>query len=165
MCIKGDLTFIVIALGSLLIILTDTIVLKQIIDKSDMIQSTSDPYLYQICYKPQIRLRIVFTAYAIVASSICFMLSSVLLVIGEQSSCFLSIVKWITEFTYVAFGPILFTFCAYGLISLPRISYHCDTSKLVESFSIEDHIILLLCTAVSFAIVFMYALKFTNDVI
>ena len=48
----SDFSLKLIAAACLLIIVTDTFVLQQILDKQDIIHLTSDPNIYATCYKP-----------------------------------------------------------------------------------------------------------------
>ena len=80
-----------------------------------MIHLTSDPTVYATCYKPQIRMRVIFTGYAILSATVCFVLTMALMVCDEFSEWFDKIVNWIAEFMYISFGPILFTFCMMGV--------------------------------------------------
>jgi len=118
MC-SSDFSLKLIAAACLLIIVTDTFVLQQIMEKQQLIQMTSEPEIYSDCYKPQIRMRIVFTGYAILSATVCFVLTMALMCCNEFSAWFDKIVNWIAEFMYAAFGPILFTFCLCGIGSIP----------------------------------------------
>lgn len=80
---------------------------------------TSEPLIYQTCYKPQIRMRLIFTAYAILSAAICFILTMAVMVCEEFSDWFDKIVSYVAEFMYLAFGPVLLTFCLAGLWSVP----------------------------------------------
>ena len=64
-------------------------------------------------------MRIIFTAYAILSAAICFILTMALMICDEFSDLFDKIVHNIAEFMYVAFGPILFTFCLFGIFAIP----------------------------------------------
>ena len=51
MC-TADLSLKLIAASCLLIIATDSFVMQQILEKQDLIQLTSDPEIFQSCFKP-----------------------------------------------------------------------------------------------------------------
>ena len=118
MC-SSDFSLKLIAAACLLIMITDSFVMQQIVEKQNMIHLTSEPEIYQECYKPQIRMRIIFTGYAILSAAVCFVLTRALMVCEEFSDWFDKIVHYIAEFMYLAFGPILFTFCLFGILAIP----------------------------------------------
>ena len=157
MC-SSDFSLKLIAAACLLIIATDSFVLQQILDKQDLIHMTSDPTVYQECYKPQIRMRIIFTAYAINSAGVCFVLTMALMWCDEFSEWFDKIVNWVAEYMYLAFGPILFCFCLFGLGSIPELSHECTPTRVTDRLNLMDITILLICTALSFCIVFLYGL-------
>ena len=161
MC-TSDFSLKLIAAACLLIIATDSFVLQQILDKQDLIHMTSDPEVYQECYKPQIRMRIIFTAYAINSAGVCFVLTMALMWCDEFSEWFDKIVNWVAEYMYLAFGPVLFCFCLFGLTSIPELAHECTPTRITERLNLMDITILLICTALSFCIVFLYGLQHTN---
>ena len=124
MC-SSDFSLKLIAAACLLIMITDSFVMQQIIEKENMIHMTSEQGIYEECYKPQIRMRVIFTAYAILSAAVCFVLTMALMCCEEFSDVFDKIVHWIAEFMYVAFGPVLFTFCLFGLVSIPQLAHEC----------------------------------------
>lgn len=163
MC-SSDFSLKLIAGACMLIIVTDSFVLQQIMDKENIIHMTSDPEVYQQCYKPQIRMRIIFTAYAILSSCICLILTTAVMVCDESSQWFDRIVNWVAEFMYLAFGPVLFTFCIFGLYSAPQLAHECHPTYVTDNLNLMDITILLICTGLSFSIVFIYALQYTNRI-
>ena len=80
-----------------------------------MIHLTVQPRIYNECYKPQIRMRLIFTGYAVVSAIACFILTSAVIICDEFSEWFDKVVNYIIEFIYFAFGPALFTFCLFGI--------------------------------------------------
>ena len=115
MCCNSDCSLKLIALACILIIATDTYVMHQILEKQNMIHLTVQPKIYNECYKPQIRMRLIFTGYAVVSAIACFILTSAVIICDEFSEWFDKIVNYIIEFIYFAFGPALFTFCIFGV--------------------------------------------------
>jgi len=93
--------------------------MQQIVEKQNVIHMTSELAIYEECYKPQIRMRIIFTAYAILSAAVCFILTMALMCCEEFSEWFDKIVHYIAEFMYIAFGPVLFLFCLFGIVSVP----------------------------------------------
>ena len=63
---------------------------------------------------------------------------------------------------YVAFGPVLFLFCLFGFASLPNLAYECLPTKIGERLNLMDVFILIICAALSFIILFMFALGRVN---
>ena len=118
MC-TNDLSLKLIAMACMIIIVTDSFVMSQIVQREGVIHMTSEPHIYQTCYKPQIRMRLIFTAYAILSAAICFILTMAVMVCEEFSDWFDKIVSCVAEFMYLAFGPVLLTFCLAGLWSVP----------------------------------------------
>ena len=119
---------------------------------------TSEPDVYTDCYKPQIRMRIIFTAYAILSAAVCFVLTMALMCCDEFSEWFDKIVNYVAEFMYVAFGPVLFTMCLFGIYSIPNLAHECHPTYISHNLNLMDITILLICTGLSFCIVFLYAL-------
>ena len=99
-------------------------------EKEDLIHLTSEPEIYAGCYKPQIRMRLVFTAYAILSAAVCFVLTLALMCCDEYSDWFDKIVNWIAEFMYIAFGPVLFTFCLCGIAKVPELAHECHPTYI-----------------------------------
>ena len=64
-------------------------------------------------------MRIIFTGYAILSAAVCFVLTMALMCCEEFSDLFDKIVHCIAEFMYLAFGPVLFTFCLFGILAIP----------------------------------------------
>ena len=162
MC-TSDLSLKLIAAACLLIIFTDSFVLQQIMEKEELIHLTSDPAVYASCYKPQIRMRIIFTAYAILSSAICLVLTMAVMCCEEFSQWFDKIVNAVAEFMYLAFGPVLFTFCLIGLYSVPELAHECHPTYVSNNLNLMDVTILLVCLGLSFCITFIYALQYTNQ--
>ncbi len=129
MC-SSDFSLKLIAGACLLIIVTDSFVMQQILEKEQIIHMTSEPEIYQSCYKPQIRMRVIFTAYAILSASVCFVLTVALMICDEFSDWFDKIVNWVAEFMYASFGPILLTFCLFGLFSIPELAHECHPNYI-----------------------------------
>ena len=103
-------------------------------------------------------MRVVFTGYAILSAGVCFVLTLALMCCDEFSEWFDRLVNWIAEFMYVAFGPVLFTFCLAGILSIPNLAHECHPTYIGSNLNLMDITILLICTALSFCIVFIYAL-------
>ena len=127
-----------------------------------MIHLTVQPRIYNECYKPQIRMRLIFTGYAVVSAIACFILTSAVIICDEFSEWFDKIVNYVAEFMYVAFGPVLFTMCLFGIYSIPNLAHECHPTYISHNLNLMDITILLICTGLSFCIVFLYALQHTN---
>ena len=107
-------------------------------------------------------MRIIFTAYAILSASVCFVLTMALMCCDEFSDWFDKIVNAVAEFMYAAFGPVLFTFCLFGLFSMPQLAHECHPTYIGSNLNLMDITILIICSGLSFCIVFIYALQYTN---
>ena len=107
-------------------------------------------------------MRIIFTGYAINSASVCFLLTIALMVFDEYSEMFDRVVNLIADYMYIAFGPVLFVFCLFGLTSIPELSHECLPTRIGDRLNLMDVCILLVCTALSFSILFIYALQYTN---
>ena len=81
-----------------------------------------------------------------------------LMVCDEFSEWFDKIVNWIADFMYISFGPILFTFCMMGVYQIPSLAHECHPTYITSNLNLMDITILLICTALSFGIVFIYGL-------
>jgi hypothetical protein len=107
-------------------------------------------------------MRIVFTGYAINSATVCLLLSLALMVFGEDHHRFNQCVDLIADYMYIAFGPVLFCFCLFGFASLPNLAYECTPTHIGNRLNLMDVFILLVCAALSFAVLFIYALGKTN---
>ena len=103
-------------------------------------------------------MRIIFTAYAILSAVVCFVLTMAVMVCDEFSDWFDKIINGVAEFMYLAFGPVLLTFCLAGVWSVPQLAHECHPNYISENLNLMDITILLICTSLSFVIVFLYAL-------
>ena len=91
-----------------------------------MLHKLVEPEVYHNCYKPQYRMRIIFTGYAINSAGVCFILTMALIMCDEMSQTFERIVNWVSEYMYFLFGPVLFTFCLFGLANMQAIMSECQ---------------------------------------
>ena len=103
-------------------------------------------------------MRIIFTAYAILSAAVCFVLTMAVMMCDEFSDWFDKIINGVAEFMYLAFGPVLLTFCLAGVWSVPQLAHECHPNYISENLNLMDITILLICTSLSFVIVFLYAL-------
>ena len=88
MCCSADFSLKLIAASCILIIATDSFVMQQILVRKDQIKLSSDPEVFRDCFKPQIRMRLIFTGYAINSAAVCLLLSLSLMVFGEDHARF-----------------------------------------------------------------------------
>ena len=94
----GDFTFKLIAVGCLLIILADVSVLQQVIEKESFDNRKDvNTVMYKECLHPQMQMKLVFTGYAIFASSFCFLLTLMVIFCDESSEYFNRSIKLITH--------------------------------------------------------------------
>ena len=107
-------------------------------------------------------MRLIFTGYAINSAAVCLMLSFALMVFGEDHVRFNQCVDLIADYMYVAFGPVLFLFCLFGFASLPNLAYECLPTRIGSRLNLMDVFILFVCAALSFTILFMFALGKIN---
>ena len=157
MC-TADLSLKLIAAACLLIIVTDSYTMTQIYEKQNMIYLTSDPEIFRTCYKPQIRMRMVFTGYAINSAFVCFLLTVCIMAFDEYSERFDKVVSIISDYMYLAFGPVLFIFCLFGLVHIGSLSHECQPTHIGDKWNVMDIVILLVCTALSFSVLFIFSL-------
>ena len=163
MC-TADLSLKLIAAACLLIIATDSFTLKQTFENQNMIQLTSDPEIFRTCFKPQFRMRMVFTGYAINSALVCFLLTVSIMAFEEYSEKFDQVVSIISDYMYIAFGPVLFIFCLFGLVHIGSLSHECLPTHIGDKWNFMDIFILLVCTALSFTVLFVFSLTFTNQI-
>mmetsp|Transcript_44608 Transcript_44608/g.43252 ORF Transcript_44608/g.43252 Transcript_44608/m.43252 type:complete len:86 (-) Transcript_44608:449-706(-) len=76
------------------------------------------------CYSPQLIMRIIFTAYAIAAALLCFLLTFCLAFLPENMVEYCA-VRLFTV-TYILFGPLLLIFGLYGLFYFKSILHECS---------------------------------------
>ena len=117
-----------------------------------------------MCYKPQIRMRLIYTGYAINAALVCFVLTCALMCYDEHSYRFQYVVHCITDYMFIIFGPVLFTFCIMGFSCLPGLVQDCKPNHVGEITHPADITVLVLCTIVSFCVLFLYAAQITAKV-
>jgi len=110
-------------------------------------------------------MRIIFTAYAINSASVCFLLTMALMVCDEYSEWFDKVVNFIADYMYIVFGPVLLVFCLFGVASIPELAHECHPTHVTSNLNLMDVTILLMCTGLSFCIVFLYALQRTNKLV
>ena len=72
-----------IALTCFFIMVVDSMVLYQTYEQWNDIKHKALPSVYDFCFKPQMTMRIVFTAYAINAAALCFVLTCSLTLLSE----------------------------------------------------------------------------------
>jgi hypothetical protein len=118
MC-NTDCSLRLIAACCLLIVITDSFVLQQLLYKADEVKQYTSPEIYQECYKPQMSMRIIFTVYAINSAGICFLLTVALMICDEYSSSFDNFLNYVVEYMFIIFGPVLMIFCILGMAQLP----------------------------------------------
>ena len=107
-------------------------------------------------------MRLIFTGYAINSAAVCLLLSLSLMIFGEDHVRFNQAVDIIADYMYIAFGPVLFLFCLFGFASLPNLAYECLPTQIGSRLNLMDVFILLICTALSFTVLFVFALGQTN---
>lgn len=147
-----------IAAACALIIATDLFVLQTLIEKQDIIEMTTSPDLYDNCFKPQMRMRIIFTGYSINSAVVTLILTLGLIFCDEVSDSFDRLINYMADYMYIVFGPVLFTFCCFGIFNLPALERECLPNGIGNRVNFMDLIILLICTCLSLLILFIYAL-------
>ncbi len=88
MCCFEDFPLKVICLACLFIMCADSLIFEQLLEIQDQVQLSSDPEVFHTCYKPQIRMRLVFTAYAVNSAFVCFVLTCALMCYEEHTASF-----------------------------------------------------------------------------
>ena len=107
-------------------------------------------------------MRLIFTGYAINSAAVCLLLSLALMIFGEDHVRFNQSVDLIADYMYLAFGPVLFLFCLFGFASLPSLAYECMPNRVGDHLNLMDVFILIVCSILSFTILFMFALAKVN---
>ena len=161
MCCE-DFPLKVIATSCVFIMVADSLIFKQLWVSEGIIESMAVPEVYHECYKPQIRMRMVFTGYAINAAFTCFLLTISLIVFEEMSPAFGFVINFISDYMYIVFGPVLITFSIAGLMALPGIALDCHLDYVGTHFRVTDVFCLLLCLLISFLILFLYGVQITG---
>ena len=88
MCCFDDFPLKVISLACLFIMVADGIIFEQLLQIQDQVQLSSLPEVFHDCYKPQIRMRLIFTGYAINSAFVCFVLTCALMFFEENTHRF-----------------------------------------------------------------------------
>ena len=122
--------------------------------------------MFHSCYKPQIRMRLIFTAYAINSAFVCFIITIALMCFEEHSTGFQRIINWVTDFMFIVFGPVLFLFCMIGFSYMPGLVEDCQAILPDEALHGEiahpaDIAVLFICSVISFCVLFVYAASIT----
>ena len=167
MC-NSDCSLRLIAACCLLIMVTDSFVLIQLVERTDVVRMQSSPELYQECVKPLMLMRIVFTLYAINSAGVCLLLTCALMICDEYSSEFDTFLNYVVEYMFVIFGPVLFVMCSLGLILSPYAK-DCQYSSFqqqvnLNQMNVMDVFIMLVCLVLSGLVLFVYALQKTNRI-
>ena len=163
MCCE-DFPLKVIATSCIFIMVADSLILKQLWQSETVIQEMAVPEVFHQCYKPQIRMRMFFTGYAINAAFTCFILTVSLILFDEMSANFDYMISLISDFMYIMFGPVLLTLAVMGLLQLPGIALDCHIDYVGTSFRVTDVFCLLLCLFISFCVLFIYGLTITGRI-
>jgi hypothetical protein len=108
----------------------DVFVLCQTIRQYYAFELRADTDVFQVCYKPQLIMRIIFTAYAINAAGLCFVLTLGLSLFNDEERIE-KLALNLFHYTYIAFGPVLFLLCcAFGLPNIPGLVYRCELTHI-----------------------------------
>jgi|Transcript_43176 hypothetical protein len=65
---------------------------------------------------------------------------------------------------FILFGPVLFLFCVAGWASLPGLAQDCQPHQIGEITHPSDVAVLVICSIISFCILFIYAAQITTKV-
>lgn len=165
MCCSADFSLKLIALACLAIMATDSFVLQQLVEKNDYLVKTTDPALYDSCFKPQLRMRMVFTCYAINSGIVTFLLTMGLICFDDMSPAFEKLISWLCTYMYMVFGPVLFTCCLFGFANMSALTYECEPVVFgaAPKVNMMDISVLFICTAISALVLFIFGLMSTND--
>lgn len=125
-------------------------------------QLSSLPEVFHSCYKPQIRMRLIFTGYAINSAFVCFVLTVALMFFEENTHRFEQVVNCITDYMFIVFGPVLFCFCIMGFTALPGLAQDCKPDHVGGITHPSDITVLVICTFMSFCVLFLYAAQITG---
>ena len=118
----------------------------------------STPDAFEGCYKPQIRMRMIFTGYSINSAVVTLILTMGLIVCDEMSMVFDRLIWIVAEYMYIVFGPVLLTFCGFGLVNLAALASECTPDGRGPRLNMMDLAILSICITLSCLITFIYAL-------
>lgn len=104
-------------------------------------------------------MRVIFTAYAINAAGLCFVLTLGLSLFNDEDRIE-KLALSLFHYTYLAFGPVLFLLCcAFGLPNIPGLVYRCELTHINrEQVNTMDIMIVFGCTIFSGVITLMYTL-------
>ena len=102
-------------------------------------------------------MRLIFTAYAINSALVCFVLTCALMCCEEHTQRFEYVVNCITDYMFIIFGPVLFCFCIMGFTCLPGLAQDCQPDHIGGITHPSDITVLVICTILSFCILFLYA--------
>ena len=109
-------------------------------------------------------MRLIFTAYAVNSAFVCFSLTCALMFYEEHTQRFDTIVNWITDYMFIIFGPVLFCFCIMGFACLPGLAQDCKPDHVGGITHPSDVTVLVICTILSFSILFLYAMQITGKI-
>ena len=107
-------------------------------------------------------MRLIYTAYAINAAIVCFLLTLALILYEEHSHRFNFVLNCITDYMFILFGPVLFCFCIIGFTCLPGLAQDCKPDHIGQITHPSDVAVLFICSIVSFCVLFLYAAQITG---
>lgn len=95
-------------------------------------------------------MRIIFTAYAINAAALCFLLTFSLAFFSDYfiERCAVQLFTY----TYILFGPVLLICCIYGCIYIKSLLFECTPNGITNTVNFMDVFILMGCIVFSFTI-------------
>ena len=107
-------------------------------------------------------MRLVFESYAIYSALICCALTTVLaLNFGDDHIEFVA--KKVINFTFLIYGPVMFTLCMYGLKDIEALSCICTVHGISEHANYISVFVLFSCILFSVGVTFTLAMEETLD--
>ena len=148
---------------SCLIVYIDLTVLEKMFEEYFLLKHYLDHNTYDGCYAPQAQMRMVFECFAIYCACLCTVLTATL-AFNLSDDAIVWIAKKIVNYSFVIFGPFLFTVCIYGFFNIKALSKVCGLKGIVPH-EINYVCIVLLCifTLISLGISYWLASTKTMD--
>jgi hypothetical protein len=124
-CISADSVFLLIMTAlSCLIVYVDFQVLEKMFEEYFLLRHYLDANTYNNCYAPQAQMRMIFEGYAIYVAVLVTTLTACL-AFNLSDDQIVWVAKKVINVSAIAFGPLLFTLCTYGIFHMKALSKVC----------------------------------------
>lgn len=160
-----DNVFLLIMTGICgLIVVIDCKVLEKMFEEHFNMTHYLTADAYEHCYKPQSMMRLAMECYAVYSAILSTLLTGSL-ALNLPDSWINWMAKKIVNFSFLVFGPLLFTLCVYGFIHIKELAAVCGMHGILpKQFNGVCIFLLMVVTAISVSISYCLATQKSLDV-